>query len=71
MGSVWVDGIGGAGFALCARAGTGNRQREKIHTTRINRKETSQRVDSHSGKLYVGQFEKRKERPGLMEEKKH
>ena len=37
----------------------------------MNRTETSQRVDSHSEKLYVGQFEKRKERPGLIEKKKH
>jgi hypothetical protein len=71
MGSDWGDGIGGAGFVLCAKAGTANSQREKIHTTSINRTETSQRVDSHSGKLYVGQFEKRKERPGLMEKKQH
>jgi hypothetical protein len=71
MGSVWVDGICGAGFVLCAKAGTANRQREKIHTTSMNRTETSQRVDSHSEKLYVGQFEKRKERPGLIEKKKH
>jgi hypothetical protein len=60
IGSVLGDRGVGAGFAFCPEPGRANRHREKIHTTSVNRTETSQRIRLALGENYTsGQFEKR------------